>query len=529
MNLPAKYLVAFVVSFILVLFGCAAKKAYPPKIEPVAQAQPTPAVEKKAAETGPQETLPLSQETPPTIEKEKKPEPEPEPQKTKTPTNGETIDHIDMGINDIVKQFGYTTDIQLPENFKKRVAYYILYFSNDQKGSSFYRRAMNRSRQYLPMIKAVFEIKNLPESLIYLPIVESGYNSNVRSRAGAVGMWQFMKGTAKMYGLKITRWQDERKDPEKATAAAAEYLNDLLAMFGMEDPFLGICAYNAGEGKILRALRQISYKERSFWTLVKKELLREETNEYIPRFLAAILMAKDPARYITASEAFNQESNDLEDQEVINSLTASNSKEDWTDEKNETAAPALEAAPASTQSNFPPVENIPGEINYKVQKGETLYRIAKKFNVAVETLREWNHLRDNYIKVGQFLKIYRSSTPLPRSSPAAKPSAGKYKLIYTVNYSDYLVRIALFFKGVSARDIMRWNGLRHTRLHPGQKLAIFLKSPPKKVLKHHVKQGESAHSIAQKYGLRLEFVLSLNGLLTNSRLKPGQVLNIYIF
>nr|NIM14730.1 LysM peptidoglycan-binding domain-containing protein [Candidatus Aminicenantes bacterium]NIM81497.1 LysM peptidoglycan-binding domain-containing protein [Candidatus Aminicenantes bacterium]NIN20867.1 LysM peptidoglycan-binding domain-containing protein [Candidatus Aminicenantes bacterium]NIN44688.1 LysM peptidoglycan-binding domain-containing protein [Candidatus Aminicenantes bacterium]NIN87496.1 LysM peptidoglycan-binding domain-containing protein [Candidatus Aminicenantes bacterium] len=104
-----------------------------------------------------------------------------------------------------------------------------------------------------------------------------------------------------------------------------------------------------------------------------------------------------------------------------------------------------------------------------------------------------------------------------------------YRLIYTVNYTDSLARIALFFRGVSARDIMRWNRLRRTRIYPKQKLVLYLKKEPKKVVTHIIKRGDTAKGIAQKYNVRVEYVLSLNGLLTDSRLNPGMKLKVYYF
>jgi len=395
---------------------------------------------------------------------------------------------------------------------------------------------MSRGSEYMPMIKRILKEKHLPLSLAYLPAIESGFSPNARSRAGAVGMWQFMRGTARMYGLKITRSKDERQDPVKSTFAAAEYLNDLLAMFGMEDPFLGICAFNAGEGKILNALRQISYTERSFWTLVNKNLLKSETDEYIPQFIAIILMANNPDKYAAAAQSIPVEPEETkteeeEDQEVISTLHHSDTKDNLGEE---TSAPQVEKEMIELKKvevESKPVQPAPKEKTpdtsplqvYKVQRGDTLYSIAKQHNVGLRSLKNWNNLQSNRIYPGQKLKIYSSS------STVRKTTAGGYKLIYTVNYTDSLARIALFFKGVSARDIMTWNRLRRTRIYPKQKLVLYFKEPPGKVVTHIVKAGENAFKIAKKYGVRVEYVLSLNGLLTNSRLKPGQKLKIYFF
>jgi membrane-bound lytic murein transglycosylase D len=450
-------------------------------------------------------------------------------------------DKITSGITGISREFGYPGDIDVPENFKKRVAYYIRFFSENENGSRFYSKVMSRGSQYLPMIKQVLKEKHLPLSLAYLPAIESGFNPNARSRAGAVGMWQFMKGTARMYGLKISRTIDERKDPVKCTYAAAEYLDDLLAMFGMEDPFLGICAFNAGEGKILNALRKISFTERSFWTLVNKNLLHSETDEYIPQFLAVILMANNPDKYAAAApsissqpEAAKTGTEEEEDQELISVLRHSDTKEDL---EEETGEPPVENEVIELKKPDPePVRPTPREKTpvaspsqvsqvYRVKPGDTLFSIARQYRVEVKILKKWNNLRSNRIHPGQPLKVYPSS-----STAHTTTSRGRgYRLIYTVNYTDSLARLALFFKGVGARDIMKWNRLKHTRIYPKQELVLYLKEPPARVVTHMVKKGENAFKIAKKYGVRVEYVLSLNGLLTNSRLKPGQKLKIYYF
>ncbi len=470
---------------------CGAQKTPKPEIEPVI-VPPPKETKNEVLERIPEEQEQKQEQVEEKQEVIKPQEPEKIPFIEPGKKPKEIPDSISFGINHIFKEFGYPGDIDVPINFKKRVAYYIRYYSFDQEGSGFFQRSMDRASEYLPMIRKVFNRKHLPLSLVYLPLVESGFNPNARSRAGAVGMWQFVEKTARMYGLKISRRRDDRKDPLKSTHAAAEYLNDLLAMFGLEDPFLGICAYNAGEGKILNALRKISYKERSFWTLVKKNLLQTETDDYIPRLLAVILMAREPQTYAAASK--------------------------------KVALPAVPTEPvdiaAEPGTKEKEVEKKPAPPSvYVVKRGDSLFSIARKHDMRVKTLKKWNNLRSNRIHPGQKLKLY---------APAAR-SSSPYKLIYTVNYGDSLVRIALFFKGVSVRDIMRWNGLKRSRIYPKQSLAIYLKQPPRKVVTHVVKKGETAGKIARKYGQRLQYVLSLNGLVSNSTLRPGKRLKIYYF
>ncbi|MCU0288725.1 MAG: LysM peptidoglycan-binding domain-containing protein [Acidobacteria bacterium] len=458
----------------------------------------------------------------------------PETPTTTAPDPNLITDHITSGISSVFKEFGYSGDVDVPESFKNRVAHYIRYFSFDHKGSRFYQRSMNRAAEYLPMIRQVFEEKNLPLSLVYLALVESGFNPNARSRVGAVGMWQFMRGTARNYGLTVSRRVDERKNPARATAAAAEYLDDLLAMFGMEDPFLGICAYNAGEGKILNCLRKISYKERSFWTLVRKNLLHTETDEYIPRLLAVILMSQDPQLYAAAAKNVSVEANDTEDQEIIDEIhtaVAPASGEEMTVEAEPGTEPTNEQETV-TETGTEPTAQTAGEPVwvYQVKRGDTLFSIAKKYNVTVNDLLEWNQLDSNLLQPGQELKFYTAAPKIVVDKPiAASPAKKAYKLIYTVNYKDTLARIALFFKGVTVSDIMRWNGLKRTRIYLKQELAIYLNQPPRKIAPHVVKNGETVVKIARKYDQRLEYVLSLNGMVTDSPLAPGKRLQIYYF
>lgn len=152
---------------------------------------------------------------------------------------------------------------------------------------------LERSGRYLDLMKEILKEKSIPEDIVFLPIIESGFNPNAYSVARAVGPWQFISATAKRYGLKIDWWKDERKDPVKSTEAAASYLSDLHDMFGSWS--LAMAAYNAGEGKILRALNRT--KSDNYWALLNTTHIRRETKEYVPRFIAASLIASNPGEY----------------------------------------------------------------------------------------------------------------------------------------------------------------------------------------------------------------------------------------
>jgi len=161
-----------------------------------------------------------------------------------------------------------------------------------------YRRALverwlGRSGRYAEMIQGVLRSKGLPEDLMFTAMIESGFNPVAVSRAGAKGLWQFMAPTARRYGLRVDRWVDERLDPEKSTVAAASYLRDLHAMFGSWE--LAKAAYNAGEMKVIRAMKAL--KTRDFWDLTRGSVLREETKNFVPAIQAATLIGREPERY----------------------------------------------------------------------------------------------------------------------------------------------------------------------------------------------------------------------------------------
>ena len=182
-------------------------------------------------------------------------------------------------------------DFEVPSIRSGRVDRHLQFFSFHIRDR--FEQWLRRLERYRPAVQRIFAEFKLPDDLIFLSLVESGFNTQAVSRARAVGPWQFIKPTAKTYGLRVDKWVDERRDPVKSTVAAAQYLRDLYEMFGSWP--LAMAAYNAGEGKVGRALarRQVS----DFWGLVDTKLLRRETKEYVPRFLAAAQIAKDPSRY----------------------------------------------------------------------------------------------------------------------------------------------------------------------------------------------------------------------------------------
>ena len=180
-----------------------------------------------------------------------------------------------------------------------RVQHYLSYFRG--MPANLMATVLERGARYEPMIRERFEAEGLPGDLFYLALIESGYSSEAVSRANAVGMWQFMRRTGRGYGLRVDTWVDERRDPVKATDAAALHLRDLRKRFG--SLYLAAAAYNAGAGKVSRSLGKLEPIEEgnegnaAFFRLADANLLANETRDYIPKLIAAAIIAKQPARY----------------------------------------------------------------------------------------------------------------------------------------------------------------------------------------------------------------------------------------
>ena len=150
-----------------------------------------------------------------------------------------------------------------------------------------------RSGKYIPFMKNLLKEQGLPEDLVYMALIESGFDPYAYSRSKAVGPWQFIDRTGKRYGLKVNWWVDERRDPEKSTIAAAKYLKDLYEMFACW--YLAAAGYNAGEYRIIKAMKR--FRTEDFWALTKHPYLKRETKNYVPLMIAAALVAKDPEKY----------------------------------------------------------------------------------------------------------------------------------------------------------------------------------------------------------------------------------------
>jgi len=291
---------------------------------------------------------------------------------------------------------------------------------------------LTRSQKYLPLMKDLLKAHGLPEDLVYLALIESGFDPYAYSRSRASGPWQFIRWTGKRYGLRVDWWVDERRDPEKSTVAAAKYLKDLYGMFDCW--FLAAAGYNAGEYKIINAVKR--YRTVDFWKLSEYKYLKRETKNYVPQMIAAVLIAKDPKRYgftdIEYQEPLRYEKVKVPELTALSLVAKAceTSVEEIKDLNPELQrgvtppnAPAYEIKiPSERKGDFSknfealkPFEEPPLK-THLVKTGETLSGIAKRHGVDLEAFLELNRLkRTSRIKTGMTLLI-----PLARNEKAQR-------------------------------------------------------------------------------------------------------------
>jgi membrane-bound lytic murein transglycosylase D len=211
------------------------------------------------------------------------------------PSTEEIKEKVILELKELEKDRGsrIKATFDFPIVINDQVEYFIEYFQT--KIRQRFALWLSRSTRYMPMMKKILNEHGLPEDLVYLALIESGFSTKAYSRAHAVGPWQFIRETGQRYGLQVSAWVDERKDPIKSTRAAAKHLSDLFNRFGSW--YLAAAGYNAGEGKITRALSM--YNAQSFWDLTAehRRYIKEETKQYVPKMIAAALIAKEPEKY----------------------------------------------------------------------------------------------------------------------------------------------------------------------------------------------------------------------------------------
>lgn len=304
--------------------------------------------------------------------------------------------------------------------FNKAVEGSLQFFSKKIKEN--FNTVLSRSGRYISVMANIFKEKDLPQELIFLPLIESGFNMYAYSPKRAAGLWQFIASTAKRYGLKIDWWVDERRDPIKATAAAAKYLSDLYNIFGSWS--LALAAYNAGEGKILRALNKT--KVDDFWALRNTRYIKKETKNYVPFYIAASAIAIHPEGFGFEDVSYHEPMaydevviNSPMDIEVIARYGEADVKEvrDLNPELRRWATPPnvpnyTVRLPAGAKERF--LNNLSKASDkkkfsvdhYTVREGDTLQRIARRFGISQEAILELNSFDKNpKLKAGSTILV----------------------------------------------------------------------------------------------------------------------------
>ena len=384
------------------------------------------------------------------------------------------------------------SDIPLALNSK--VEYFLYYFQTSGKQS--FSRWLSRSSRYLPMMKEILKREGMPEDLVYVAMIESGFQMHARSWANAVGPWQFISETGKRYSLRIDQWVDERKDPVKATTAAALYLKELYGMFN-GDWYLAAAGYNAGENKILRAISM--YNTSDFWEISRGSYLKRETKEYVPKLLAAAIIAKDPARYgfsdIAYLPAIEFETvripsrTDLELVAKLSGTTYETIRELNPDLRHWCTPPNYPdyelKLPKGTKQQFdlefakvPEDKRFTEKVlytNYQARKKDSLKTVARRFGTSPEALSELNGLSKKTRIAGRKLVVpVRQTVDFNHEGRSAHASVkkGTFAKFYTVKKGDTLDALAKHFN-VSTRLLSTWNNLKNKiALKPGRRIII---------------------------------------------------------
>ncbi|TMA73860.1 MAG: LysM peptidoglycan-binding domain-containing protein [Deltaproteobacteria bacterium] len=409
-----------------------------------------------------------------------------------------------MGISDEELRAKY----DIPVEMNDAVVAYIRFFQTDAR--EHFSKWLTRSTRYIPMMRKVLEREGLPLDTVYLAMIESGFSAYAYSFAKAAGPWQFVVGTSRRYGLLTDFWVDERRDPYKSTIAASKYLKELKARFH-GDWYLAWAGYNAGEGKISRAIRK--EKTTDFWRMMGRgRTLRAETKHYVPKLIAAALIAKHPERF--GFHVDYDQPRDFEEVRVPDATDlhvvakaagiAFEELRDLNPELRRFCTPpggyTLRLPQAKRESFLAEYEKLDAKdrlsfTEHRVEKGEPLGKIARAYGVTEAAILRTNGIRSyRQIKPGRMLVIpmagasrgmlagsqledrrargrmqLRAAPPDP--APAAKRVPGT---LYTVKAGDTLWTIAAKFS-TTVDKLRKLNGLSGRRaraLQVGQTIAV---------------------------------------------------------
>ncbi len=421
--------------------------------------------------------------------------------------------HAHLYNNGSHPQLGKLPPTDVPLVVNDAVMKWINYFTATPGSRDRFARYLQRSGRYVDMMRHALRQRGMPEDLVYVALIESGFRNDAQSWASAVGTWQFIRGTARGYGLNIDSYVDERRDPEKAVDAAARYLKNLHDEFG--DWYLAMAGYNAGEGRVRQAIAR--YGTKNFWELAAmgNGAFRPETRDYVPKYIAATIIAKNPKRFgfshIDYHDPLNYDTAQIKGQADLMAVAdAANVPVDVIQELN----PELYAGitppgqymvrlPIGTarhfKREFPRVAKnyrvtTRSMMAYRVRRGDSLGGIARRYGMTARQLMATNNLRSARLRAGQMLRIpsstkqashsqvvavAESTGPMapasldrsPNSAATTVSFGGTATTTYTIRPGDRLSTIARNY-GVTISDLRRWNKLRGRSLQVGQMLRI---------------------------------------------------------
>ncbi|HLW56573.1 MAG TPA: LysM peptidoglycan-binding domain-containing protein [Bacteriovoracaceae bacterium] len=430
----------------------------------------------------------------------------------------------------------------------KRSKFWIDYFSKAQRER--FQRFINNGEEYRHHIEAIFESYGLPKELYYVGLIESGYYLGAKSHASAVGPWQFIKGTGKRYGLKITHEIDERRDLFKATHAAARYLKDLHNIFSSWE--LALAAYNAGEYGIIR--RIVKHGTRDYYQMSRNKQLPSETINYVPKVIAAMHIIQNAEKY-----GFQiPKGQKVFDNTMLKEVARNTSLDTLSKRLGVDKALLVRLNPELKQNKTPryysgnyklrvpqrhyayvaPVSTVKTKTEVRrpetkkernrrvastpsvhtVKRGETLISIAKKYNTGAKTLADINGFKTwrTQVRIGQKIKLPGGRKVQAQTQRMARTKATSRPITYVVKRGDNLTELAKIFN-TSISQIKNANKLKRNTLYVGQKLTI----PGTRKGIYTVKKGDHLIGVSKNFNTSLDALIKINDL-NKKTIYPGQ-------
>jgi membrane-bound lytic murein transglycosylase D len=459
----------------------------------------------------------------------------------------------DAELEKIVMKIAVTADV--PIEFNKQVRNMIYYFQN--RGRDDMAKWLRRSGRYIPMMIEILDEEGVPRDMVYLSMIESGFSPRAYSRARAVGLWQFMYATGKMYGLNRNQWMDERRDPYKATRAAAKHLNDLYK--SSDDWNIVMAMYNSGPTRIKRQMKQT--ENIAFWDLS----LPRETRNYVPSFMAALVIAKAPelfgfeniekdpplafdtvevAGYTSLSTASKCAGCDVATLKSLNPELIRDRIPLNVDTYSLRVPLGCGESFTAEYAKIPVEKYVaPKVASVRVKRGDTFSGIADRNRISISRLRAANPqiTNINRLRVGQ--RINLTSAPAASSAQQTFTVSRADAVGYTVRKNDTLGIIAKRNK-TTIRTLQALNNMgSRTRIYVGRRLLIPKKGSTAKTtastastrtvesvgtgrISYVIKKNDTLYEIAQKYGMNHRKLMEINKIKDHRKIQPGQTLII---